>query len=94
MTGKLAPVWFHVTDLEVIKGEGVFVYTPNGDKYLDCTSGIAVTSTGHCHPHVVKAIQKQAGEFIHSQVNCYSHNLLQPFFMLILGQRQLRLQLN
>ena len=46
MTGKLAPVWFHVTDLEVIKGEGVFVYTPNGDKYLDCTSGIAVTSTG------------------------------------------------
>ncbi|MBP9115964.1 MAG: aminotransferase class III-fold pyridoxal phosphate-dependent enzyme [Acidimicrobiia bacterium] len=78
MTGKLAPVWFHVTDLEVIKGEGVFVYTPNGDKYLDCTSGIAVTSTGHCHPHVVKAIQKQAGEFIHSQVNCYSHNLLQP----------------
>lgn len=78
MTGKLAPVWFHVTDLEVEKGEGVFVHTTDGKKYLDCTSGIAVTSTGHCHPKVVAAIQKQAGEFIHAQVNCYSHNLLQP----------------
>lgn len=78
MTGKLAPVWFHVTDLKVEKGEGVFVYTTAGQKYLDCTSGIAVTSTGHCHPNVVKAIAKQAGEFIHAQVNCYSHNLLQP----------------
>ena len=78
MSGKLAPVWFHVTDLNVEKGEGVFVHTTDGQKYLDCTSGIAVTSTGHCHPKVVKAIQDQASKFIHAQVNCYSHNLLQP----------------
>jgi 4-aminobutyrate aminotransferase len=78
MTGHLAPVWFHVTDLNVVKGEGVYIYTDTGEKYLDCTSGIAVVSTGHCHPRVVSAIQNQAAEFIHAQVNCYSHNLLQP----------------
>lgn len=78
MTGFLAPCWFHVTDLEVIKGEGCWIYTPSGEKYLDLTSGIAVTSTGHCHPRVVEAIQKQASEFIHAQVNCYTHNLMQP----------------
>ena len=35
--------------------------------------GIGVTSLGHCHPTVVKAIQQQAGEFIHAQLNCYYH---------------------
>lgn len=78
MTGYLSPAWFHVTELKVIKGEGCWVYTDDGEKYLDLTSGIAVTSTGHCHPRVVKAIQEQAGQFIHAQVNCYTHNLMQP----------------
>ncbi len=78
MTGYLSPAWFHVTDLNVVRGEGCWVYTDDGDKYLDLTSGIAVTSTGHCHPVVVKAIQDQAAQFIHAQVNCYTHNLMQP----------------
>lgn len=78
MTGNISPVWSQLSGLKVNKGEGVFIYTEDGQKYLDCTSGIAVTSTGHCHPHVVEAIRKQAGEFIHAQVNCYTHDLLQP----------------
>ncbi|MFN8016338.1 MAG: aminotransferase class III-fold pyridoxal phosphate-dependent enzyme [Acidimicrobiia bacterium] len=78
MTGNLAPVWFHVTDLQVEKGQGCWVYTTDGNKYLDFTSGIAVTSTGHCHPKIVEAIQKQSAQFIHAQVNCYTHNLMQP----------------
>lgn len=78
MTGYLSPVWFHVTDIQVEKGEGCWVYSTDGTKYLDFTSGIAVTSTGHCHPKVVKAIQDQAQQFIHAQVNCYTHNLMQP----------------
>jgi 4-aminobutyrate aminotransferase len=52
------------------------VTTRDGVRYLDFTSGIAVTSTGHCHPHVVEAIQRQATKFIHAQVNCYTHSLL------------------
>jgi 4-aminobutyrate aminotransferase len=74
----LAPVWFQVTDLQVATGEGCWVTTVDGDRYLDFTSGIAVTSTGHAHPAVVEAIRRQAGRFIHAQVNCYRHDLLEP----------------
>ena len=74
----LAPVWFQVTDLQVSSGEGSRVTTVDGDVYLDFTAGIAVVSTGHCHPQVVEAIREQAGRFIHAQVNCYRHDLLEP----------------
>lgn len=74
----LAPVWFQVTDLQVESGSGCHVRTVDGDEYLDFTAGIAVVSTGHCHPKVVEAIRDQAGRFIHAQVNCYRHDLLEP----------------
>lgn len=74
----LAPVWFQVTDLRVASGQGCRITTVDGDEYLDFTAGIAVVSTGHCHPKVVAAIQEQAGRFIHAQVNCYRHDLLEP----------------
>lgn len=78
MTGYLAPVWFHTTDLNVVKGQGCWVYTDDGEKYLDFTAGIAVVSTGHCHKNVVKAIKDQSEKFIHAQINCYLHDQLQP----------------
>ncbi len=74
----LAGVWFQVTDLEVVSGEGCWVTTTTGERYLDFSSGIAVTSTGHCHPHVVAAITAQAAKFVHAQVNVYRHDLLAP----------------
>ena len=52
--------------------------TADGESYLDFTAGIAVLSTGHCHPHVVAAVQDQAARFMHAQVNVYRHNLLEP----------------
>ena len=76
--GKLAPVWSKVSGLTVTHGEGSHVYTVEGDRYLDFTSGIAVASTGHAHPVVVEAISQQAKRFLHAQVNCYHHDLLQP----------------
>ena len=39
------------------RGEGVWLYTSDGDKYLDLYGGHAVAGTGHCHPHVVDALQ-------------------------------------
>ncbi|MGH8992567.1 MAG: aspartate aminotransferase family protein [Acidimicrobiia bacterium] len=78
MGAHLSDVWFRVTDLEVASGRGCVVVTTDGDEYLDFTSGIAVTSTGHCHPAVVAAIQAQAAQFIHAQVNIYRHALLEP----------------
>jgi len=46
------------------RGEGVWIYTSDGDKYLDLYGGHAVAGTGHCHPHVVNALSKQAGELL------------------------------
>jgi 4-aminobutyrate aminotransferase len=74
----LSEVWFKVTDLQVESGHGCWVTTVDGTDYLDFTAGIAVASTGHCHPHVVEAIQRQAERFIHAQVNVYRHDLLEP----------------
>src|SRR3954447_14736234 len=46
-------------------GRGIVVIDVDGNEFFDFSAGIAVTSTGHCHPEVVAAIQKQAGELIH-----------------------------
>jgi acetylornithine aminotransferase/acetylornithine/N-succinyldiaminopimelate aminotransferase len=46
------------------RGEGVWIYTSDGDKYLDLYGGHAVAGTGHCHPHVVQAIREQAEQLL------------------------------
>ena len=46
------------------RGEGVWIYTSDGDKYLDLYGGHAVAGTGHCHPYVVNALRAQAGELL------------------------------
>ncbi|WP_404424764.1 aspartate aminotransferase family protein [Nibricoccus sp. IMCC34717] len=51
--------------LTLVRGRGSWVWDDAGRKYLDFTSGIAVSALGHCHPTWVGAIQKQAGELIH-----------------------------
>jgi acetylornithine/N-succinyldiaminopimelate aminotransferase len=53
-------------DLAVDKGEGCYLTTTDGRKFLDFTSGIAVTSLGHCHPQVIEALTKQANTLWHS----------------------------
>ena len=55
------------------RGEGVWIYTSEGDKYLDLYGGHAVAGTGHCHPHVVDAIRKQAGELLFYSNLVYSN---------------------
>jgi len=46
------------------RGEGVWIYGSDGQKYLDLYGGHAVAGTGHCHPHVVKALQKQSEQLL------------------------------
>ena len=46
------------------RGEGAWIYTSDGDKYLDLYGGHAVAGTGHSHPHVVEAIREQAGKLL------------------------------
>ena len=45
-------------------GEGVWIYTSEGEKYLDLYGGHAVCATGHCHPHVVESLKKQAEKLL------------------------------
>ncbi|MCX2745714.1 aspartate aminotransferase family protein [Mangrovivirga sp. M17] len=51
--------------VEIEKAKGVWMFGPDGKKYLDLISGIAVSNLGHCHPAVVEAVQKQAEEYMH-----------------------------
>ena len=46
------------------RGDGVWIYTSDGDKYLDLYGGHAVAGTGHCHPHVVKALREQSEKLL------------------------------
>ncbi len=61
----ISPSYTRSYPLVAKQGRGVFVEDVDGNEFLDFSAGIAVTSTGHCHPHVVAAIQKQASELIH-----------------------------
>jgi 4-aminobutyrate aminotransferase len=65
----LSPVWTHLTQIQPVRAEGVYLYDGDGRRYTDFTSGIGVTNTGHCHPKVVQAIQNQAANFLFGQMN-------------------------
>jgi len=60
-----SPSYIKEYPLVVDHGEGSFVYDVDGNSFLDFMAGIAVTSTGHSHPKVVKAIQDSAAKFLH-----------------------------
>ncbi len=61
----ISPSYTRSYPLVAKRGRGVRVEDVDGNEFLDFAAGIAVCSTGHCHPEVVGAIQKQAGELIH-----------------------------
>ena len=67
------PVWARYTDLVVDHASGSWLHTVDGERYLDYTSGIGVTNTGHAHPRVVAAIAEQAARGIHLQQNIVHH---------------------
>jgi 4-aminobutyrate aminotransferase len=61
----ISPSYTRSYPLVAQQGRGMVVRDVDGNEFLDFSAGIAVTATGHCHPEVVAAIQKQAGELIH-----------------------------
>jgi len=62
-------------NLVIKEGKNTEIWTEDGQRYLDFTSGIGVLSTGHCHPMVVKAVQEQAGKITHAQQSCYFNSV-------------------
>jgi 4-aminobutyrate aminotransferase-like enzyme len=71
---------FYDTPLHPVRGEGVWLYDADGQRYLDAYNNVA--SVGHCHPHVVEAIARQAGvlnthtRYLHEGVLDYAERLL------------------
>jgi 4-aminobutyrate aminotransferase len=61
----ISPSYTRSYPLVAKQGRGIVITDVDGNEFFDFSAGIAVTSTGHCHPEVVAAIQKQAGELIH-----------------------------
>src|SRR6266478_4453785 len=61
----MSPSYTRIYPLVVARGSGAVIEDVDGNLFLDFTAGIAVTSTGHCHPHVSGAIQDQAAKLIH-----------------------------
>src|SRR6202167_4382073 len=61
----ISPSYTRSYPLVAKRGRGIVVEDVDGNEFFDFSAGIAVTSTGHCHPEVVAAIQKQAAELIH-----------------------------
>src|SRR5690349_10297936 len=74
----ISPSYTRSYPLVAKAGRGAIVEDVDGNEFLDFSAGIAVTSTGHCHPEVVAAIQKQAGELNHmSGTDFYYENMVQ-----------------
>ncbi len=54
--------------IEIVKAEGIYLYGPNGERFLDLISGIGVSNVGHCHPKVLAAIHEQVDQYLHVMV--------------------------
>lgn len=61
----VSPSYTRSYPLVAAKGKGLMIQDPDGNTFLDFTSGIAVCATGHCHPAVVEAIKEQADQLLH-----------------------------
>jgi 4-aminobutyrate aminotransferase len=74
----ISPSYTRSYPLVAKRGRGIRIEDADGNEFLDFAAGIAVASTGHCHPEVVAAIQKQAAELIHiSGTDFYNEPLTQ-----------------
>jgi 4-aminobutyrate aminotransferase len=73
---QLSPLLKQATPVLAARGEGVYLYDEDGRRYLDFTAGIGVTSTGHCHPRIVEAAQRQVATLIHGQYTTVMHRPL------------------
>ena len=73
---RLSPALKQATPVVVDHALGSWIFGTDGKKYLDFTTGIGVTSTGHCHPRVVEAAREQVGKIIHAQYTTVMHKPL------------------
>jgi len=74
----LSPSYTRCYPLVAARGEGAMIEDADGNRFLDFNAGIAVASTGHCHPKIAAAIEKQSKRLIHmSGTDFYYENMVQ-----------------
>jgi 4-aminobutyrate aminotransferase len=74
----VSPSYTRAYPLVASRGEGAIVEDVDGNRFLDFNAGIAVVATGHCHPKVVEAIQRQAAQLVHmSGTDFYYENMVE-----------------
>jgi 4-aminobutyrate aminotransferase len=73
LKNHLSPVWSRYSDLLIDHANGAYLFTEDGRRILDFSTGIGVTNTGHCHPTVVAAAQQQMSRLMHGQINIVYH---------------------
>lgn len=54
--------------IEVERAEGIYIYSPDGKRYVDLIAGVSVSNLGHSHPRIVKAVQQQVEKYMHLMV--------------------------
>ena len=67
---------FYPMGLQIEKAEGIYLYTPSGEQYIDLVAGITVSNTGHRHPKVLEAIRAQLDKYLH--LNVYGEFIQSP----------------
>lgn len=65
---KVAQTTSSPIGIEIANAQGCYMYSPDGKRYIDLISGVAVSNVGHCHPKVVAAVQEQASKYMHLMV--------------------------
>jgi acetylornithine/succinyldiaminopimelate/putrescine aminotransferase len=63
--GQTSPAPFGI---EIARAEGMYMYGPDGKRYIDLIAGVSVSNVGHCHPDVVKAVNEQVSKYMHLMV--------------------------
>ncbi|MDR1582606.1 MAG: aspartate aminotransferase family protein [Prevotellaceae bacterium] len=54
--------------IEIARAEGIYMYGPDGKRYIDLIAGVSVSNAGHCHPDVIKAVNEQTSKYMHLMV--------------------------
>ncbi|MFX0035931.1 MAG: ornithine--oxo-acid transaminase [Candidatus Hermodarchaeota archaeon] len=73
---------YHPIPVVISKAKGVWVYDPEGKKYLDCLSAYSSQNTGHCHPEIVAALKEQA-DIVTLSSRAFHNNMMGPFLKML-----------
>ncbi len=75
----ITPAYTRGYPLVIERGEGSYVFDPDGNKFLDFTAGVAVNALGHAHPEIVRVVQEQAEKFIHMAGTDFYYEIMAAF---------------